>query len=166
MAKKLILIFAVAMAMFWGSYYLHYLQVNKLESSYKKSVEICESIPTNNYLRYECEYDGILKILRESNKNNILGSTIFNTTGELIDLSSGKSINLSFSGLNNYQLDVFNAHNLYEASKENLENDSYRWLGLYSFVLLMGLLFFNYVIPSAWYFILDRIKELMAVIRK
>ena len=166
MAKKLILICAVAMAIFWGNYYLHYSQVNKLELSYKKSVEICESIPTKNYLRYECKYDGILKILRESNKNNILGSTIFSTTGELIDLSSGKSINLSFSGLNKYQLNVFNAHNLYEASKETLENDSYKWLGIYSFILLMGLVFFNYVIPSAWYFILDRIKELMAAIRK
>ena len=164
MKNTLLLIITVATITFGGLHLSNRMKVSNLQEVSVQSYESCIRVNNSFLTQQECKYENILVKIRDANK--ITFSTIFTTTGELIDLNNGKTINLDLSKLSKYELDVYLTKNNFESSRDNINKDENLKYAIYLIYALISYLIIFYLIPFSWYFLLQRVKEVSDVIKK
>jgi hypothetical protein len=163
MKKILFLLLIALLTNFYFSYRSN-TQLIDAQTKFNKSIEVC-NLSSNMLGKHACDFDSILSILKQPYKQ----STIFTTDGQLVDLITGNVIPLNFSSLNQFQKDIFEKQVLLEKKKFEVKNSYFEVIEtviIFIFFILLILIILYYLLPSLWYFILRRLKEVSDAIRK
>ena len=159
--KKILFLLLIALITNFYFSYRSNTQLIDAQIKFNKSVEVC-NLSSNMIGKHACDFDSILSILRQPYKQ----STIFTTDGQLVDLITGNVIPLNFSSLNQFQKDVFDKHVLLKKKEFESESSYFETINFVIAFIFFLVIITYYLIPSLWYFILKRIKEVSDAIRK
>jgi hypothetical protein len=159
--KKILFLLLIALITNFYFNYRSNTQLIDAQIKFNKSIEVCNLSSMMNG-KHACDFDSILSILRQPYKQ----STIFTTDGQLVDLTTGKVILLNFSSLNQFQKDVFDKQVLLKKKEFESKSSYFETINFVIVFIFFSLIITYYLIPSLWYFILKRIKEVSDAIRK
>lgn len=159
--KKILFLLLIALITNFYFSYRSNTQLIDAQTKFNKSIEIC-NLSSNMIGKHACDFDSILSILRQPYKQ----ATIFTTDGQLVDLMTGNVIPLNFLSLNQFQKDVFDKHVLLKKKEFESKSSYFETINFVIAFIFFAVIITYYLIPSLWYFILKRIKEVSDAIRK
>jgi hypothetical protein len=123
---------------------------------------------SRNLDQNQCTVDKIMSVIKVQSTRNLDQPVLWSVENNLIDISSGRVVNINTSEISRYQLDVWNSYLMDSKKKQGykfMNDNGLIGIALIIIYILVALWAVFALVPFIWRFFLKRVSEVSKAVK-